>query len=175
MQYAESPPESVSANRELTVQGGATSRGVRVSSERAIAVACVRHRGRACARQTVELLAAQVAPFAACAPIAGMGPNDPLAPVAPQASGGTEDTPLAGHQPFPGRLATLLAAGREEPPVSNSFPERARSERRFARLRGGRTEYALRGRTAIVVNDGVAVGFAARASGVGPPRSRCLR
>jgi len=39
------------------------------------------------------------------------------AAVAAQARTWNEDTLLAGHQPFMGRLATALIAGREDPPV----------------------------------------------------------
>jgi len=41
---------------------------------------------------------------------------------------------------------------------------RAKVERRLARLRGGRSTYALTGRTAIVVDDGIAAGSTMRAA-----------
>lgn len=90
---------------------------------RALAGACARprveaveviHSGKARARQTAELLAAALnLPVRA---VAGLDPLDPVRPFA-DACAGMRSTVVVGHLPFLERLAALLIAGREEPPV----------------------------------------------------------
>lgn len=123
VQHGESQPESVSAERELTGQGRLDiGRLALFLRGRGVIVSRVLHSGKTRARQTAEILAAQIAPAGALEATAGLNPNDPVAPLAAQVGGWSDDTLLAGHQPFMGRLATLLAAGREDPPVVEFVP-----------------------------------------------------
>jgi phosphohistidine phosphatase len=90
---------------------------------KALAAACERHRleasgvihsGKARARQTAELLGEALnLPVRA---EAGLDPLDPPLPFAERCLS-MPSTVVVGHQPFLERLASLLLAGREEPPV----------------------------------------------------------
>jgi len=118
VQHGDAQPEAVSAERELTPQGRVdVGRLADFLGARGVRVVRIAHSGKTRAQQTAEILAARLAPQLEPETLAGLNPNDPVAPVAARARGWTEDTLLAGHQPFMGRLATLLVAGREEPPV----------------------------------------------------------
>lgn len=118
VQHGEAQPEAVSAERELTPQGRLDAgRLADLLGARGVRAARVYHSGKMRARQTAEILAARLAPATSPEVLPGLNPNDPVQPVAAQARAWNEDTLLAGHQPFLGRLATLLAAGREDPPV----------------------------------------------------------
>jgi phosphohistidine phosphatase len=118
VQHGEAQPEAVSAERELTPQGRVdVGRIADFLGSRAVRVARIAHSGKTRALQTAGILAARLAPDAAPETLPGLNPNDPVAPIAAQARGWAEDTLLAGHQPFMGRLASLLAAGREDPPA----------------------------------------------------------
>ena len=118
VQHGEAQPEAVSAERELTPQGRVdVGRLADFLGARGVRAARVAHSGKTRARQTAEILAARLAPGTAPETLAGLNPNDPVRPIAAQARAWNEDTLLAGHQPFMGRLATLLVAGREDPPL----------------------------------------------------------
>jgi phosphohistidine phosphatase len=118
VQHGEAQPEAVSAERELTPQGRQDV--VRIAD---LLGACgaraarVFHSGKTRARQTAEILAARMAPGVAPEPLEGLNPNDPVRPVAGQARAWNDDTVLAGHLPFMGRLVALLVAGAEQPAV----------------------------------------------------------
>jgi predicted phosphoribosyltransferase len=59
----------------------------------------------------------------------------------------------------------VRAFGLSEAQVERAAAEaRAKVERRLARLRGGRSTFAVKGRTAIVVDDGIAAGSTMRAA-----------
>lgn len=116
VQHGEAQPEAVSAERELTPQGRLdVGRLADLLGARGVRAARVVHSGKTRARQTAEILAARLAPGTAPELLSGLNPNDPVRPVAAQASDWNADILLAGHQPFMGRLATLLVAGREDP------------------------------------------------------------
>lgn len=123
VQHGDAQPEAVSAERELTPQG-------RLDVERladflgghGVRAARVYHSGKTRARQTAEILAARLAPEVTAEVFAGINPNDPVVPLAERVRGWTEDTVLAGHLPFVGRMAALLVTGREEPPVVAFLP-----------------------------------------------------
>lgn len=118
VQHGEAQPEAVSPERELTPQGRVdVGRLADFLGARGMRAARVVHSGKTRARQTAEILAARIAPGTAPEALAGLNPNDPVLPVAAQARDWNEDTLLAGHQPFMGRLAAVLVAGREDPPV----------------------------------------------------------
>jgi phosphohistidine phosphatase len=118
VQHGEAQPEALSPERELTPQGRQdVGRLADFLGGRGVRVARMAHSGKTRARQTAEILAARLAPGSAPETLAGLNPNDPVRPIAAQSRAWNEDTLLAGHQPFMGRLATALVAGREDPPV----------------------------------------------------------
>ena len=118
VQHGEAQPEAVSPERELSPQGRLDAeRLAALLGGRGVRAARVVHSGKTRARQTAEILAAHLAPGTAPEVLAGLNPNDPVRRVAAQACAWNEDTLLAGHQPFMGRLATVMVAGREDPPM----------------------------------------------------------
>jgi len=118
VQHGEAHLEAVSPERELTPQGRLeVGQLAEFLGARRVRAARVYHSGKTRARQTAEILGARLAPETANEALAGLNPNDPVRPVAAQARNWNEDTLLAGHQPFMGRLATVLVAGQEDPPV----------------------------------------------------------
>ncbi|MBI3373572.1 MAG: phosphohistidine phosphatase SixA [Betaproteobacteria bacterium] len=118
VQHGEAQPESVSPERELTPRGRSdVERLASLLGARSVRVARVVHSGKTRARQTAEILAGRVAPRIAPEVLECINPNDPVAPVAERARAWTEDSLLAGHLPFVGRMVALLVTGREEPPL----------------------------------------------------------
>lgn len=123
VQHGEAQPESASPERELTPPGRtAIERLANLLGDRGVCAARIFHSGKTRARQTAELLAARLAPGCAPEVLAGLNPNDAVQPLIERASEWREDTLLVGHLPFMGRLAALLLAGREEPPVAAFVP-----------------------------------------------------
>lgn len=118
VQHGEAHPEEVSPERELTPRGrGDVEQAAALLERCGVRVAKAYHSGKTRARQTAELLARRLAPGIAPEALSGINPNDPVGPVAGQIRGWSEDTLVAGHMPFVGRLAALLVAGRETPPA----------------------------------------------------------
>ena len=116
VQHGEARPQAVSPERELSPQGRLdVERLAGFLGSRGVRAVRVYHSGKTRARQTAEILAAHLAPGTAPEVLAGLNPNDPVRPVAAQARAWNEDTLLAGHQPFMGRLATMPVADREDP------------------------------------------------------------
>lgn len=74
------------------------------------------------ARAHAPRSAARLAPGVTPETLAGINPNDPVEPVAEQLRGWSEDTLVAGHQPFMSKLVAPLIAGRAEPPVVDYRP-----------------------------------------------------
>ena len=115
MQHGEAVNASEDAAKTLSPKG---RRDVR-----ALADACARYRieavevihsGKARARQTAELLAEALNLSARAS--AGLDPLDPVRPFADECAS-MHSTVVVAHLPFLERLAALLLAGREEPPV----------------------------------------------------------
>jgi len=115
VQHADAVTASVDPERPLSAGGRKTAR--------ALAEACARHRleaaevihsGKARARETAEAIAE------ACnldvRSSAGLDPLDPVKAFAHQCAS-MHSAVVVGHLPFLERLAALLLAGREEPPV----------------------------------------------------------
>jgi phosphohistidine phosphatase len=115
VQHGEAVNAPVEAEKTLSPKG--------LRDARALAEACARqrieaveviHSGKARARQTAEVLAESLD-----LPVRATAGLDPLDPVRPFADGCGEmrSTVVVGHLPFLERLAALLLAGREDPPV----------------------------------------------------------
>jgi phosphohistidine phosphatase len=115
VQHGEAAAAAVEAEKTLSPKG--------LRDARALAEACARnrieaaeviHSGKARARQTAELLAEALnLPVRSAA---GLDPLDPVRPFA-DACASMRSTVVVGHLPFLERLAALLLAGREDPPV----------------------------------------------------------
>jgi phosphohistidine phosphatase len=82
----------------------------------------VYHSGKLRARQTAELLGAQLASAEAIEAASGLNPNDPVEPVADQINRWTEDTLLVGHLPFMERLVAYLVGGASDRPLAAFQP-----------------------------------------------------
>lgn len=87
-----------------------------------IAIDGILHSGKLRARQTAELLAAQLAPDLALQTNENINPLDLPATVAEEIDRWQNDTLLVGHLPHMAKLATLLLTGREEPVIITFTP-----------------------------------------------------
>ena len=107
--------EEVDPARPLSPRGRADVEALaRLLGEAGVRVGTVVHSGKARAEQTAAVLARHLLPAGAAAARSGLGPKDPVRPVAEWVLGLTADTLIAGHQPFVGRLASHLLAGDTE-------------------------------------------------------------
>ena len=123
VQHGDSLPEEVNPERPLSERGRRdVARLADFLGQRSIRVRQIYHSGKTRACETAELLAAQVAPGTAVAAMSGINPNDPVEPIAERIKGWHDDTLLAGHMPFMGRLAALLLAGKSESMVAAFQP-----------------------------------------------------
>jgi phosphohistidine phosphatase len=116
VQHGEALADAVDPSKPLSPEG--------VRDVQALATACrkfglhardILHSGKLRAQQTAEILGATLS-----APIrstAGLDPLDPPKLLAEQCEEWTDDRIIVGHMPFLGRLAALLLANREDPPV----------------------------------------------------------
>lgn len=115
MQHADAVEASVDPARPLSPGGRKTARGLAAACARyRIEASEVLHSGKTRARETAEAIAE------ACNlevhPSAGLDPLDPVQPFARRCAE-MHSTVVVGHLPFLERLAALLLAGREDPPV----------------------------------------------------------
>lgn len=79
------------------------------------------HSGKRRAAQTAEILAGKLAK-ADPETVEGIQPNDPVAAFATDADVWEQDTLIAGHQPFMGRLVAHLVTGEAERAVVEFQP-----------------------------------------------------
>jgi phosphohistidine phosphatase len=115
LQHGDAVPEVVDADRPLSDQGRRdVSRLARIIEGSAFRPVRVYHSGKTRARQTADLMVSAFDTAAAPEPLAGLGPKDPVAPIADQTSRWEQDTLIVGHMPFLGRFASRLLAGTEE-------------------------------------------------------------
>lgn len=116
VQHGEALAESVDQRKSLSPAG--------IRDVQALARACVSygisareivHSGKARAAQSAEILGQALGIKVRA--IAGLDPLDPVKPFAEQCAEWEESRIVVGHQPFLGRLATVLLAGYEDPPA----------------------------------------------------------
>ncbi len=118
VQHGEAHAEAVSPERALTPRGRSdVERIAALLANGGVRVAKVFHSGKTRARQTAELLATRLAPGVTSEALDGINPDDPVEPMADRLRGWSEDALVAEHQPFMGKLVSLLVAGRSEPPL----------------------------------------------------------
>ncbi len=116
VQHGEALPETVDAAKSLSPVGTVHIQALAAACRRfGVSAREVVHSGKRRAEQTAEILgqALGLRPRAAV----GLDPADPVMPVAAECQAMEEDRIIVGHMPFLGRLATLLLAGREDPPA----------------------------------------------------------
>lgn len=115
VQHGEALTKDVDPERPLS-EGGRRDVGRTAAflGTAGVRVAVVAHSGKARALETAEILAAAVAPGSDVAARSGIAPKDPAETVAREAEGWVEDGMLVGHQPFMGRLVSLLVTGSED-------------------------------------------------------------
>jgi phosphohistidine phosphatase len=115
VQHADAVAASVDPERPLSTGGTKIARALAEACARyRLEAAEVIHSGKARARETAEAISE------ACnlevRSTAGLDPLDPVQPFASQCAS-MHSAIVVGHLPFLERLAALLLAGREEPPV----------------------------------------------------------
>ncbi len=87
-----------------------------------VEVPSVVHSGKLRAKQTAEILVAQLNPDSTVQVKGGIGPNDPVEPVAKDISAQDADMMIVGHLPFMGKLAARLVAGDADHAVVSFVP-----------------------------------------------------
>jgi len=114
IQHGEAKSKEQDPERPLTEKG---LRDVRKVAEfikpLGLRVRSVLHSGKARAAQTAEVLASAVDADEGIFQHDGLGPNDPVQPVAKDIQQATEDLMIVGHLPFLGKLAARLLTGSE--------------------------------------------------------------
>lgn len=113
-------PKEADPERPLSEQGHAdVQRLAEFLGHLGVRVEAVLHSGKARAEQTASLLADSLLPAGRPQARPGLGPKDPVEPLAAAIDAWTTDTVLVGHLPFLGRLASLLlAADRDRPTLA---------------------------------------------------------
>ncbi len=114
IQHGEATAEEIDPSRPLTAKGrsdvqkiASFLKGVRVRP------VVILHSGKTRARQTAEIIAAEIGPDCQVKEREGLAPNDPVMVLAKEIVGMTNDLMIVGHLPFLGKLASLLIAGSE--------------------------------------------------------------
>lgn len=111
------------AERVLTAQGRNDIEHMAIVLQAgAVRVQQVLHSGKQRAQQTAEIMAHRIGSPNALAAVAGLAPDDPVKPFCETLDGLDNDTLVVGHQPFMGRLASILVTGRTEPPLVRFVP-----------------------------------------------------
>jgi phosphohistidine phosphatase len=115
VQHADALQASVDPEKPLSPGGRKTARSLAEACARyPLEAAEVIHSGKARARETAEAIGEACTLSIRAA--AGLDPLDPVQPFASECLS-MHSTIVVGHLPFLERLAALLLAGREDPPV----------------------------------------------------------
>lgn len=122
-QHGEATPKAENPDRPLTDRGETNvGRIARLLRQSGINATRVVHSGKLRARQTAELLAAEVAPDCALESNENINPLDLPTVVAEEIDQWQGDVLLVGHLPHLAKLATLLLTDREEPAIIEFMP-----------------------------------------------------
>ena len=113
VRHGEAEQASGDPDPPLSARGSEDVRRLAAFLGDGVRVVRVLHSGKRRARQTTELLGATLAPGIAAEEIAGLAPNDDTDAVARDIESWHEDTLIAGHLPYMGRLVACLVAGTE--------------------------------------------------------------
>jgi phosphohistidine phosphatase len=114
VQHGEATTEQVDPARPLTAKGRNDVQKIASFLKGAgLGPVVISHSGKTRARQTAEIIAAQLRPSDQVTERDGLAPNDPVKSVAKEVSGVANDLMIVGHLPFLGKLAARLLAGVE--------------------------------------------------------------
>jgi len=114
IQHGEAMTEEVDPSRPLTAKGRSdVERIVSFLKAAGGSPRVILHSGKTRARQTAEIIAAQLGPDFQFKERDGLAPNDPVKDLSNEISGMTNDLMIVGHQPFLGKLAAMLLACSE--------------------------------------------------------------
>jgi phosphohistidine phosphatase len=114
VQHGEATTEEVDPARPLTAKGRSDVQKIASFLKGAgVRPGAILHSGKTRARQTAEIIAAQLGPDCQVTERDGLAPNDPVKGIASEISGMANDLMIVGHLPFLGKLASLLLSGSE--------------------------------------------------------------
>jgi phosphohistidine phosphatase len=112
VQHGEAKPEAIDPARPLTDHGREeVERVARRAAALRLQVAEIRHSDKLRARQTAEILAAQLSPSAGGLEVEGLAPEDDPGRARAEVESAREPLMLVGHLPHLSRLASLLLVG----------------------------------------------------------------
>ncbi len=118
VRHGEARPKDIDPDRHLTDKG---RRDVRKTAAflrpMAIKASAVWHSGKTRAAETADLFADSLTAKEGIVEHAGLAPDDPVGPVKKEVDSAVDDLVIAGHLPFLGKLASVLAAGSESADV----------------------------------------------------------
>lgn len=109
VQHGAAKSEAEDPQRGLTDEGRRTvERVAQFARGLNIRLQAIEHSGKLRARQTAEILAAQLAPAEGIRQISGINPNDDVAPMSARLASLEGNLMLVGHLPYLARLASRL-------------------------------------------------------------------
>ena len=118
VQHGQAEPKDVNPDRPLTPQGAADVRNLAAFIRPLrLPAATVWHSGKTRAAQTAEALAPALAGAPQILRREGLAPNDPPEAIIAELTAAGQDLMIVGHLPLLARIASVLLAGRESPPV----------------------------------------------------------
>ena len=114
IQHGEATTEAVDPSRPLTAKGRTDVEKIASFLKGAgVRPSAILHSGKTRARQTAEIIAAQLGPDFQVKEREGLAANDPIRGLVKKISQMDENLMIIGHLPFLGRLASTLLAGSE--------------------------------------------------------------
>ncbi|OHD68249.1 MAG: phosphohistidine phosphatase SixA [Spirochaetes bacterium RBG_16_49_21] len=117
VQHGKSHPGEIDPERGLTDQGREEVAHIaRAAKESGIKINAIIHSGKKRARETAEILAAELGPQMRLDESSGMDPNDDVVAFSARLDAG-KNSLYVGHLPFMERLASYLITGSSVRPV----------------------------------------------------------
>jgi phosphohistidine phosphatase len=114
VRHGEAVPEEENPERPLSRRGRAESQNMALFLGVAgIRVPRIVHSGKKRAAETADILGSSIL-GPECEARDGLGPKDPVGPIAEEITAWTEDVMIVGHLPFLERLASQLLTGDEK-------------------------------------------------------------
>jgi phosphohistidine phosphatase len=114
IQHGEATTDEVDPSRPLTARGRSDVQKIASFLKGAgVGPRLILHSGKTRARQTAEIIAAQLGPDCQVKERGGLAPNDPVKEIVSEISGMTNDLMIVGHLPFLGKVASALLSGAE--------------------------------------------------------------
>ena len=114
IQHGEATTEEIDPSRPLTAKGRSDVQKIASFLKGAgVGPSLILHSGKTRARQTAEIIAAQLGPDCQVKEREGLAPSDPVMVLAKEILSMTNDQMIVGHLPFLGKLACMLLAGSE--------------------------------------------------------------